>query len=63
MILFEKEKELGGILKSEQAIPFKYEMYDLTRTLELAARKAGVEIQSGYSRQMSGLLKWSILTR
>lgn len=45
VILFEKEKELGGILKSEQAIPFKYEMYDLTRTLELAARKAGVEIR------------------
>lgn len=32
VILCEKEAELSGILKSEQAIPFKYEMYQLTGT-------------------------------
>ena len=32
--LFEKSDALGGILKSEQAIPFKYEMYQ--RSLSLA---------------------------
>ena len=45
VILCEKEAELGGILKSEQAIPFKHEMYELTGTYELLARKAGVEIR------------------
>ena len=45
VILCEKENELGGILKSEQALPFKYEMYQLTGTYERLARKAGVEIR------------------
>ena len=45
VILCEKEAELGGILKSEQAIPFKYEMYQLTGTYELLAREAGVDIR------------------
>ena len=45
VILCEKEGELGGILKSEQAIPFKHEMYQLTGTYERLARKAGVEIR------------------
>ena len=45
VILCEKESELGGILKSEQAIPFKYEMYQLTGTYEKLAREAGVEIR------------------
>lgn len=45
VILCEKESELGGILKSEQAIPFKYEMYQLTGTYEKLARDAGVEIR------------------
>ncbi|MEE0955859.1 MAG: FAD-dependent oxidoreductase [Eubacterium sp.] len=45
VILCEKEAELGGILKSEQAIPFKREMYLLTGTYEKFARKAGVEIR------------------
>ena len=31
--LFEKSDVLGGILKSEQAIPFKYEMYQLSLSL------------------------------
>lgn len=45
VILCEKESELGGILRSEQAIPFKYEMYQLTETYERLAREAGAEIR------------------
>ena len=41
-----KEDTLGGILKSEQALPFKHEMYELAGTYELLARKAGVEIRT-----------------
>lgn len=40
--LFEKENELGGILKSEQAISFKREMYELSGTYALLAKRAGV---------------------
>ena len=45
VILCEKEAKLGGILKSEQALPFKHEMYELTGTYEKFARNAGVEIR------------------
>lgn len=45
VILCEKEDELGGILKSERALPFKYEMYQLSGTYEKLARDAGVEIR------------------
>lgn len=45
VILCEKESELGGTLKSEQALPFKHEMYELTGTYEKFARNAGVEIR------------------
>lgn len=45
VVLCEKENELGGILKSEQALPFKYEMYQLTGAYEKLARDAGVEIR------------------
>ena len=45
VILCEKGDTLGGILKGEQAIPFKYEMYELGVTLEKLARDAGVEIR------------------
>lgn len=44
VILCEKDSALGGILKSEQAIPFKKEMYQLAGTYALLAEKAGVEI-------------------
>ena len=47
VVLFEKEKEAGGILKGERAIPFKYEMYQLGKTLERQALEAGVEIRLG----------------
>ena len=46
VILCEKEAELGGILKSEQALPFKKEMYELSNTYALFARNAGVEIRT-----------------
>ena len=45
VILCEKESEVGGILKSEQALPFKHEMYELAGTYKLLAEKAGVEIR------------------
>lgn len=45
VILCEKEAEAGGILKSEQALPFKHEMYELAGTYALLAKKAGVEFR------------------
>lgn len=45
VILLEKEAQLGGILKSEQAIPFKQEMYQLALTYEKQAKDAGVDIR------------------
>ncbi|MDO5336748.1 MAG: FAD-dependent oxidoreductase [Eubacteriales bacterium] len=46
VILCEKEEEVGGILKSEQALPFKHEMYELSGTYALLAKKSGVEIRT-----------------
>ena len=45
VILLEKTDELGGILKSEQALPFKYEMYQLGLTFARQMEKEGVEIR------------------
>lgn len=45
VVLCEKTDALGGILKSEQAIDFKHEMYQLGLTLERQARAEGVEIR------------------
>ena len=45
VILCEKEDSLGGILRSDQALPFKYEMYQLAGTYAHLARKTGVEIR------------------
>ena len=45
VILCEKEDKIGGILKSEQAIPFKHEMYELANTYKKLAQNAGVEIR------------------
>lgn len=47
VILCEKEQALGGILKSEQALPFKYEMYQLAGAYARLAKDAGVEIRTG----------------
>ena len=45
VILLEKTGELGGILKSEQALPFKYEMYQLGLTFARQMEKEGVEVR------------------
>ena len=45
VILCEKSDALGGILKGEQAIPFKYEMYELGNTFGKLAKDEGVEIR------------------
>lgn len=45
VILMEKEAEPGGILKSEQALPFKREMYELSLTFAKQCCEAGVEIR------------------
>lgn len=45
VVLMEKEANLGGILKSEQALPFKKEMYELSVTFGKQCREAGVEIR------------------
>ncbi len=47
VILCEKEPETGGILRSEQALPFKKEMYQLAGTYRLLAERAGAEIRTG----------------
>jgi len=43
--LFEKTDALGGILKSEQALPFKYEMFQLSQSLARMLEVEGVEIR------------------
>ncbi len=45
VVLFEKSGELGGILKSEQAIPFKYEMYQLGVTFAKMMENEGVKVR------------------
>ncbi|MDD5803858.1 oxidoreductase [Blautia sp. HCP3S3_H10_1] len=45
VILCEKSDKVGGILKCEQAIDFKQEMYQLGLSLEAQAKEAGVEIR------------------
>ena len=43
--LCEKDDTLGGILRSEQALPFKYEMYQLAGTYAKFCRDWGVDIR------------------
>ncbi len=45
--LCEKEPLTGGILKSEQALPFKHGMYELAGTYRLLAEQAGAKIMTG----------------
>ncbi len=45
VILCEKSDALGGIPKSEQAIPFKYEMYQLSLSLGKQMEAEGVDIR------------------
>ncbi len=46
VILCEKEEKTGGILKSEQALPFKREMYELAGTFVRLAKEAGAQIRT-----------------
>lgn len=45
VVLCEKNAEVGGILIGEQAIPFKYEMYQLGISLGRLCAEAGVDIR------------------
>lgn len=45
VILCEMTDKTGGILKSEQALPFKHEMYELSLTYTKFCRDAGVDIR------------------
>ena len=45
VILCEATDEVGGLLKGESAIPFKYEMYQLAGTYKLFCEKEGVDIR------------------
>lgn len=45
VLLCEKSGELGGILKSEQIIPFKREMYELGLSLARQLEQEGVEVR------------------
>lgn len=47
VVLCDRSEKVGGILKSEQAIPFKWEMYQLGVVLEKQALEEGVEIRRG----------------
>lgn len=44
--LCEAQDHLGGILRTEKAIPFKYDMFRLGQTYETLCRHAGVSIQT-----------------
>ena len=45
VILCEKTGQLGGILKSEQIIPFKREMYELSLSFARQLEREGVEVR------------------
>ncbi len=47
VLLCEKSDSVGGILKCEQALPFKQEMYALAGTYRLLAERAGAKILTG----------------
>ncbi|MDR0817122.1 MAG: FAD-dependent oxidoreductase [Clostridiales Family XIII bacterium] len=45
--VYEKEKELGGALRSERKVSFKQDFFDLARSLEVTAALKGVKIIRG----------------
>lgn len=45
VVLCEKGSELGGILRTERALPFKEDMYNLGKTYALLCERAGVDIR------------------
>ena len=47
VLLCEKEDRVGGILKSEEVLPFKQEMFMLGESYKLLAERAGAKIVTG----------------
>ena len=47
VLLCEKENRVGGILKSEEVLPFKQEMFMLGESYRLLAERAGAKIVTG----------------
>lgn len=45
--LYEKNSRLGGVLLSEEHIPFKQDMYHFVKVLEGRLKKSGVEVKLG----------------
>lgn len=45
VVLCEATDSLGGILNTEEALPFKHDMFELGRTYERLCREAGVDIR------------------
>lgn len=45
VVLCEKESELGGILRTEQALPFKRDMYELGRSYARRCEQLGVDVR------------------
>lgn len=45
VILCEKTSKLGGILRTEQAIPFKHDMHELGKSYALQCERLGVDIR------------------
>jgi NADPH-dependent 2,4-dienoyl-CoA reductase/sulfur reductase-like enzyme len=45
--IYEKEQDLGGALRTERKVSFKFEFFDLARSLEVEAIKKGVKIIRG----------------
>ncbi len=59
VLLCEKSDELGGVLKGEQAIPFKHEMYELAGSYARMAAEAGAELRCGVEVTPEFVAEWA----
>ncbi len=59
VLLCEKDAELGGVLKGEQAIPFKREMYELAGTYARLAVEAGAELRCNAEVTPDFVAEWA----
>ena len=59
VVLCEKSNELGGVLKGEQAIPFKREMFELAGTYAKMAAEAGAELRCNTEVTPEFVAKWA----
>ena len=59
VLLCEKDAELGGVLKGEQAIPFKHEMYELAGTYASLAAEAGAKLRCGCEVTPEFVAQWA----